>query len=65
MEEVKRKEMELYQLKKKTAEFESKLKQQQVYIISQGRIVQSTSVYVYIRHCTRQCVQRETCVAKV
>ena len=31
MEEVKRKEMELYQLKKKTAEHESKLKQQQVY----------------------------------
>ena len=30
MEEVKRKEMELYQLKKKTAEHESKLKQQQV-----------------------------------
>ena len=30
MEEVKRKEMELYQLKKKTAEYESKLKQQHV-----------------------------------
>lgn len=30
MEEVKRKEMELYQLKKKAAEYESKLKQQNV-----------------------------------
>ena len=31
MEEVKRKEMQLYQLKKKIAENDSRLKQQQVY----------------------------------
>ena len=36
MEEVKRKEMQLYQLKKKIAENESKLKQQQVSTNMQG-----------------------------
>ena len=37
MEEVKMKEMQLYQLKKKIAENESKLKQQQVNVLCCGQ----------------------------
>ena len=62
MEEVKRKEMELYQLKKKTAEYESKLKQQ--HVCNDQNSALCVHVCVCPRHCMRQCVRRGTCAAR-
>ena len=73
MEEVKTKEMELYQLKKKIAEHESRLKQQQVLFILQ-HYNSTLGVYIFTwlrcilceyRRCMRRCVQRGTCAVRI